>query len=202
MNETLPNVVAKLSADLEYIAAFNEAYGAPPNADDLARAIASFERAIQVAPTPFERFQSGDATALNASQIRGRDLFFSRATGCARCHAGPNFSDQRFHNLGVGINNVAPDLGRFNVTGVQADRGAFKTPTLLNVAKTSPYMHDGSLPNLAAVVQFYNQGGVPNAQLARGIRPLGLNATQQADLVAFLEALSADDNLSSLPRFD
>lgn len=196
MNETLENVITKLSADPVYVNAFAQAYNSAPNSTDLARAIASFEREIRVTNTPDQRFVNGDQAALNASQLRGRNLFFSQRTACVSCHNGASFSDQRFHNIGV---NPNVDLGRFNVTGDNRDRNRFKTPTLINVEKTAPYMHDGSLPDLAAVVAHYNQGGTPNNPgQARQVRPLGLNAQEQADLVAFLEALSGDDNLQDL----
>ena len=196
MNDTLPNVIAKLSADPSYVNDFNVAFGTGPSADGIARAIASFERAVEVDTTPFERFQNGEVGAMSQQQVRGMNLFFSNRTNCTICHNGPSFTDQRFLNIGVNFNVPNPDLGRFNVTGNNADRGAFKVPTLINVAQTAPYMHDGSLPNLQAVVAHYNRGGDPNPN--NRLRPLGLNQAEQADLVAFLEALSAGDNVAQL----
>lgn len=196
MNDTLANVVAELQAVPEYVKAFEQAYGNAPNATDIGRAIASFERAVEVDTTPFERFQAGEVSALRADQIRGMNLFFSNRTNCNFCHNGPSFSDQRFFNIGVSQNIPSPDLGRFNVTGLEQDRGSFKVPTLINVAQTAPYMHDGSLPDLAAVVAHYNRGGDPHPN--NRLPALNLSAGEQADLVAFLEALSAGDNVAEL----
>lgn len=198
MNESLDNAVAKLAADPSYVEAFFEAFNSAPNAQDLARAIASFERALVLEPTPVARFRQGQTNALTPAQARGLNLFNSPRTACATCHSGPNFSDQGFHNIGIGINGPNPDLGRFGVTGFARDRGAFKTPTLLNIARSAPYMHDGSLSSLQQVVAHYNRGGNLNANLDPRIRPLNLTAGEQADLVAFLQALSANDNLASL----
>ena len=111
--------------------------------------------------------------------------------GCSGCHAGPNLTDESFHNTGVAWNGQRfTDEGRGIVTGKADDRGAFKTPTLREVARTAPYMHDGSLPTLEAVVEFYDKGGRPNPQLDREMTALRLSADDRAALVAFLKALT------------
>ena len=107
-----------------------------------------------------------------------------------RCHSGSMLSDQSFHNLGVGMNQEKPDVGREAVTKSPQDRGRFKTPSLRNVALTWPYLHDGSAQSLDAVLELYDRGGEPNANLDPLIRPLGLTDGEQADLKAFLEALT------------
>lgn len=126
---------------------------------------------------------------------RGAELFFSQRVGCAQCHAGANFTDERYHNLGVGYDRdegAQPDPGRFAVTGRERDRGAFKTPTLRGVAHTAPYMHDGSLETLGEVIDWYDAGGWENPQLSGKIRPIGLTDAERADLIAFLEALTGE----------
>lgn len=136
--------------------------------------------------------QNAEATPLSDAAVRGSELFFSDRTGCTQCHAGANFSDERFHNLGVGFNDAGEtdDWGRYSITTDEADRGAFKTPGLRNVAQTAPYMHDGSQETLAEVVAWYVQGGGDNPHLSPLLSPLDLNEQEQADLVAFLEALT------------
>src|SRR5438128_1976637 len=117
-------------------------------------------------------------------------LRFQGKARCTLCHAGFNFTDEGFHNIGVGMDAEKPDLGRFTVTKVDAHKGAFKTPTLRDAAQRPPYMHDGSLKTLGDVVAFYNRGGTPNPWLAVTIQPLNLTAAEQQDLVAFLESLT------------
>jgi len=121
--------------------------------------------------------------------VRGLALFKGKGN-CIACHSGPVFSDQSFHNLGLGMDVANPDVGRETVTKDPADRGKFKTPGLRNVAQTYPYMHDGKTRTLADVVKFLNAGGGPNPNLDPQIKPLGLTAAEQRDLVAFLESLT------------
>jgi cytochrome c peroxidase len=120
---------------------------------------------------------------------RGRELFFGKAS-CATCHAGANFADEQYHNLGVGMTAQEPDLGRYTVTKDEKDKGAFKTPTLRNVALTAPYMHDGSQATLEEVMAWYDKGGHPNPWLSDKVKPLNLSDQEEKDLVAFMEALT------------
>jgi cytochrome c peroxidase len=101
-------------------------------------------------------------------------------------------SDEKYHNLGIGMDKKKPDIGREEVTKDEKDRGAFKTPTIRNVALTAPYMHDGSIKTLAEVVEWYNKGGHPNPQLSNKIKKLNLNDEEKADLVAFMEACTGE----------
>ena len=117
---------------------------------------------------------------------------FARDLKCDSCHEGINFTLNAYANLGVGTDKPEPDVGRFAVTKDPADWGAFKTPTLRDVAKTAPYMHDGSLANLSQVVNYYNKGGLPNKNLSEKIKPLHLTEQEKEDLVAFLNALTGD----------
>lgn len=129
------------------------------------------------------------ANPVSESAIRGGELFFGSA-GCSVCHNGANYTDELYHNLGVGMDSDKPDLGRYEVTKDDADRGAFKTPTLRNVALTAPYMHDGSQKTLAEVVEWYDQGGHPNEWLSDSVEPLGLSDQDKADLVEFMKSLT------------
>jgi cytochrome c peroxidase len=125
---------------------------------------------------------------MNDSAKRGRELFFGQKAGCTACHVGPNLSDEKFHNIGVGMDSESPDLGRFTVTQDEKDRGAFKTPTIRNVALSAPYMHDGSQKTLEEVVEWYNKGGHPNPNLSDKIKKLDLNEQEKKDLVEFMKA--------------
>lgn len=189
MGEDLQHVVVKLKAIASYRADFKAVFGTDVTTDGLARALASFQRTVVSGPAPYDRYLAGDTTALPAAAVRGQQLFTGKA-GCSACHAGPLFSDQSFHNVGVGMDRTDPDIGREEVTKDPADRGKFKTPSLRNVALTWPYLHDGSAATLADVVEFYDRGGIANPTLDARIKPLELTADEQADLVAFLQALT------------
>ncbi len=138
--------------------------------------------------------RASDAHPISASAIRGRELFFGKAN-CTACHAGANFTDEKFHNIGIGMDKPKPDLGRYEVTKVDKDQGAFKTPTIRNVSSTGPYMHDGSQKTLEEVVDWYDKGGHPNPTLSDKIKKLNLTAQEKEDLVAYMKALHGD-----LPR--
>jgi cytochrome c peroxidase len=188
-NSSDDTVVAHLSGIAAYREQHKKVFGRDLDADGVAKAIAAFVRTIVSGDAPYDRFKAGDKTAMSASAQRGLVLFEGRAQ-CVRCHAGFNFTDEGYRNIGVGMDKEKPDLGRFLVTKNEADKGAFKTPTLRDVAKRGPYMHDGSEKTLADVVAFYNKGGVKNPWLSSEIKPLGLSAQEQADLVEFMKALS------------
>ncbi len=158
--------------------------------DEVSHALASFVRSILSGNSRFDRFVYGDRTALTEEERRGLEIFGGKGR-CSTCHIGSTLSDERFHNTGVAFaDGRFLDDGRFGVTGREPDRGAFRTPTLRDVARTAPYMHDGSLPTLEAVVAFYSGGGRPNLHLDDRIRPLRLSDDEQAALVAFLRSLS------------
>jgi cytochrome c peroxidase len=156
----------------------------------VALALAAYVRTIQAGDSPYDRYITGRRDALSAPARRGLDIFRGKG-GCTACHVGPTFSDEEFHNTGVAWRTgVLTDEGRARVTRAAADRGAFKTPTLREVARTAPYMHDGSVATLAEVVAFYNRGGAPNPGLDSQLRPLALTPVEQQELVAFLRSLS------------
>src|SRR5262249_33884873 len=150
---------------------------------------ASFERVLLTGNTRVDRFRTGSLDFLNERERHGLWLYESRGR-CWRCHPGPNFTDEAFHNTGISWGGQPSDLGRYEVTRKDADRGRFKTPTLRGLKHTAPFMHDGSLRTLDEVVEFYNRGGAKNPYLDPLIEPLGLSKEDMKDLVAFLEALS------------
>ena len=171
---------------------FQKAFGSEEiTADRVAMAIASFERTLLTGDSPFDRFQAGDQNAVSDAAKRGFTIFMSKGN-CNECHPLPNFTDEKFHNIGVGMNKPKPDLGRFVVTKDEHDKGAFKTPTLRQIAETGPYMHDGSVTTLEEVVDIYNRGGEKNPYLDEKIKPLHLNKSERDDLVAFLKTLTGE----------
>lgn len=167
----------------EFSAIYNEADIGP---EYIGRALASFMRAIVSDNAPFDRYLEGDTTAMSPEAQRGFDLFAGKAQ-CSQCHSGPNLTDDSFHNLGM----EGSDPGRAEVVAAPHLHGAFKTPGLRNVTLSAPYMHDGSLPSLEAVIEFYNRGGNTPVNRSDLIKPLNLSAKEIADLIAFLGALES-----------
>jgi cytochrome c peroxidase len=143
-------------------------------------------------PETFQEYENlqlmTQVNPMSDSAVRGFDLFFSKRVGCSACHVGANLSDEQYHNLGVGMSAKEPDLGRFTETKVEKDKGAFKTPTIRNVALSAPYMHDGSQATLEEVVEHYNKGGDKNKWLSDKIVPLKLTPQEKIDLVEFMRA--------------
>ncbi len=212
------DVVKTLRAIPEYDQQFRKVFGHDPTIDDIAMAIATFERTVVSGNSPFDRFIAGDEAALSESAERGWTLWNTKAR-CNTCHpfgdATPNFSDNKFHNIGVAAKNRdfaalareaasvgdpqklafnadLTELGRFIVTRQPKDIGAFKTAGLRDIALTAPYMHDGSEATLLDVVSFYDRGGEPNPYLDGGIVALKLTDQEKRDLVAFMESLTGE----------
>ncbi len=185
-------MVAKMRTIAGYRKLFQEVFGRDIVIEDVGKAIASFQRTIVSGNSAVDRFDvGGEEKALSASAQRGLELFRGKAR-CTRCHSGFNFSDEKFHNLGIGWDTNTVDLGRYLVTKNPEDIGAFKTPTLREIARTAPYMHDGRFKNLEDVVNFYNQGGIQNPHKDNTLIPLEMNEQEQADLVAFLKSLNGE----------
>jgi cytochrome c peroxidase len=155
----------------------------------VARAISGYLRTLGSGNSRVDRFIHGQADGLNPEERRGFEIFTGKAR-CSSCHAGPAFSDSEFHNTGGTVRSGDP--GRFAVTGSERDRGAFATPSLRNVSRTAPYMHDGGLPTLDAVIDFYDGGGLSNPGLSPRIRPIQLDSSEKAALIAFLRALEGE----------
>jgi cytochrome c peroxidase len=205
----LDAVVATVAARPGYRRAFAEAFGDPRlDIDRIAEALAAYEATRLSGNSRVDRFDAGDEAALSPVVRSGRELFFGRA-GCNKCHLGLNYSDARFHNLGAGWRPPpagAPpergfaDPGRAAVSGDQRDTGAFKTPTLREVSRRAPYMHDGSLATLRAAVVHYRTGGTANPWLSELSKPIALTDAEVDALVAFLEALDGEGFADQAPR--
>jgi cytochrome c peroxidase len=189
MDNTRDAMAAKLSAIQGYRPLFQKAFGSPDiTVDAVARAIATCERTLLSGNSAYDRYKAGSKSAMTPAQVRGMDVFLSKAK-CDSCHEGVNFTSNAYANLGIGTDKPEPDTGRFEVTKDPVDWGKFKTPTLRDVSKTGPYMHDGSLKTLEEVVDFYDKGGTPNKNLDEKIKKLSLTDGQKKDLVEFLKAL-------------
>ncbi|GMT42183.1 MAG: cytochrome-c peroxidase [bacterium] len=195
-------VVEKLKSIKGYRKWFEKVFKKEVNIDDFAKAVAAFERTVLSGNSPYDRYIAGDKNAMTASQVRGLKLFEGKAR-CATCHSGFNFTDEDYHNLGVGWDSGSADLGRYMVTKDSDDMGAFKTPTLRDVSNTAPYMHDGSDATLEQVVEFYNKGGIKNPSLDPLMEPLNLSAAEVKNLAAFMKALDGEGwrNISPPERF-
>ncbi len=206
MAHSLAGVVARLTNDPSYVTAFERAYAGPVTFDKVEKSLAAYERRVVAGDSPFDRWYfGGDQHAVDKSVKRGYEVFRRVDKGnCASCHATAEhtalFTDNEFHNIGVGVRNGAPtDLGRYEVTHTDRDRGAFKTPSLRNIAETAPYMHDGSLDTLLQVIDFYEAGGNANPWLDSKIGMLHLTRREKVDLVAFLNSLSGEVPSEALP---
>lgn len=223
-------IIEIIKKDPDYPALFKRAFGVNPSQtsiDYVVKAIAAFERTVISGNSPFDRYMyGGQKAAMSEAAIRGLNLFRTKAR-CQDCHTigqtSAIFTDNKFHNLGVGFSKIEPnlmeivdkvrkakaqglkldekvlerqeisELGRFVVTLSIEDIGRFKTPNLRNVAVTGPYMHDGSMETLEEVIELYDQGGEDNPMLDSGIRPLNLTEQEKADLLEFLKALTSPE---------
>lgn len=188
MDENL--ILERLRADKVYQNLFQQAFNTEPTLDNMLQAIAAFERTLLSGATAFDRYEwNGEKTALSKSAIRGIALFRGKAR-CSTCHIGTNFTDEKFHNIGAGDGIGQNDPGRAAVTKKSEDHGKFKTPTLRNITRTAPYMHDGSLKTLEEVIAFYDRGGRLNPNLDKEIKPLQLTKVEKVDLLEFLKSLT------------
>lgn len=202
MNGDLNAIINWLKATPGYARAFDNAYpGEGITEKTLARAIASFERTVISNDSPFDRWVKGDASAMTRQQVRGFKVFLDPDKGnCAVCHQAPNFTDDGFHNLGLASYNAdSPDMGRFAHVPIKVLKGAFKTPTLRDIALTAPYFHDGSANTLEEVVDHYVTGGVVTPDLSPNMKPLNLTEQEKADLVAYMQALTSPPVTFELP---
>jgi cytochrome c peroxidase len=203
MNRSEDELFAALEAIAGYRDAFAKAFpdDPAPTRETVEAALATYQRTIVSGRAPFDRWIDGDETAISNAAKRGFDVFNGKG-GCAECHSGWNFTDGAFYDIGVGRDF---DIGRGRLFPNSAKlQYAFKTPTLRNVAKRAPYMHDGSEPTLEAAVDLYDRGGIDRPSRSELIRPLGLTAEEKADLIAFMETLTEEERvpvvLPVLPR--
>ncbi len=201
MNMPEKDLIARLSAVSGYVKAFHAAYGEGPiTRKQIEFALATFERSIVSNEAPFDSWIKGDEHAISDQAKRGFDLFNGKAN-CAACHSGWAFTDGSFHDIGVARE---ADLGRGKLfpTSVKL-RHAFKTPTLRDVARRAPYMHDGSIATLDAVIDLYDRGGIDRPSRSDEIMLIGLTDTEKTELVAFLRTLTGKQepvSYPSLPR--
>lgn len=197
MNLSEDVMIERLSANSGYVAAFNNAFHeARIDRHQVEQALATYERSILPTPAPFDRWIDGDKTAISRSAQRGFELFNGKAN-CAACHSGWAFTDSSFHDIGSAQND---DVGRGNLFPNSITlRYAFKTPTLRDVARRGPYMHDGSVPTLSAVIDLYDKGGIDRPSRASEIYRLGLSGVEKADLITFLETLTGRPDVRSSP---
>lgn len=190
LDMTVEEVVVRLKHVKDYRELFQTAFGRGVNAEDLAKALASYVRSIMSGDAPVDHYLNGERDALSTQAREGLRIFRGKGN-CTACHLGPTFTDEQFHNTGVAWRDgELLDPGRFEVTGKQEDRGKFKTPTLREIARTAPYMHDGRLTSLEEVIEYYDRGGNANPYLDAELRPLHLTAGEKVALLEFLRALS------------
>jgi len=195
------DIVAKINALQGYKSQFQKVFQSDATPDNMMKAIAAFERTIISGNTPWDRYRAGDKTAMSESAVRGWNVF--QSIKCNNCHDGVLFTDQQYHNIGIGMDQEKPDVGRFTVTKKPEDTGAFKTPTLRDVAKSAPYFHDGSAKTLEEAMDIMLAGGKPNQYLdKKNLQAHKVLPDQREALLDFLRALSVDCTLSkpALPQ--
>lgn len=196
MGNTHEAMIQTLEQTQGYAKYFKEAYGTEEiNKERIAQAIADYERTRMSGNSPWDRWRLNDEEdAVSEEVMLGHELFFGKAR-CNECHLGQNLTDSSFHNLGIGWDaqtQVFADDGRIIVSNDEVDKGAFKTPTVRDISKHAPYMHDGSINTLREVVEHYNKGGNKNPYLSTRIKPLNLTEDEVTALVKFMEALDGE----------
>jgi cytochrome c peroxidase len=192
MGAKADEIVAKLNALQGYKAQFQKIFQSDANPENVIKAIVTYERTIISGNTAWDRWKAGDNTAINQSAWRGWNIF--QAIKCNNCHDGVLFTDQQYHNVGIGMDAKESDPGRFKVTNKPEDTGAFKTPTLRDIAKSAPYFHDGSTKTLEEAVDIMLAGGKPNEHLdKKNLEVHKILPEQREDLLNFLRSLSVTD---------
>jgi cytochrome c peroxidase len=192
MGAKADEIVVKLNALEGYKSQFQKVFQSDATPDNVVKAIAAFERTIISGNTPWDRWKAGDNNAISQSAWRGWNIF--QSIECTNCHDGVLFTDQQYHNVGIGMDQKEPDVGRFKVTNEPEDMGAFKTPTLRDIAKSAPYFHDGSAKTLEEAVDIMLAGGKPNEHLdKKNLKPHKPLPEQREDVLNFLRSLTVDD---------
>src|SRR6266404_2886684 len=187
MGAKADQIVAKLNKLEGYRSQFKKVFGADANADNVVKAIAAFERTIITGDTPWDHWRAtgGDESRMSPEVRRGWNIF--QAIKCNNCHDGVLFTDFQYHNVGIGMDQKEPDVGRFKVTNNPKDTGAFKTPTLRDIAKSAPYFHDGSVATLEEALDLMLAGGKPNEHLdKKNLEKHNILPEQRADLLNFV----------------
>jgi len=201
MGHTIEGMVQTLDNIPQYQGLFKKVFGTGVTAENFAKAVAAFERTVLSGNSPYDRYKAGDQNALTEAQKRGLKVF--EESGCADCHTPPLFSSYEFHNAGIGMDKEKPDEGRKAVTGKDEDMGAFRVPSLREVANTAPYFHDGSVATLEEAVAIMAKGGIDNPHRSADfdtVREAEITAEQQKDLVEFLKALSGEFPVMEPPQ--
>ena len=197
---SMDDISAQLNEIPGYRQQFESVFGEPATPDHVAFAVAAFMRTIVSTDSRWARFQSGDQSAFNDQEKRGWGIFGEKAK-CTNCHDAILLTDMQYHNIGIGMDADNPDVGRGKVTSQERDTGAFKTPTLLDISKSAPYMHDGSVATLEEAVDLMLAGGLPNQWLdevnLEETKNANLSAEEKADLLAFLRALDVNYTIAA-----
>tara|TARA_B100000949_G_scaffold226324_1_gene231546 strand:+ start:121 stop:1083 length:963 start_codon:yes stop_codon:yes gene_type:complete len=188
MGADTEEIVKRLNAIRGYKDQFKEVFNEDATSENVAKALATYMRLFISDTTPWDRWQEGNESAVNAAAKRGYELF--KRAGCDNCHDGVLFTDLQYHNVGIGMDIEEPDLGRFKVTQNDKDRGAFKTPTLRDIRQSAPYFHDGSVATLEEAVDIMLGGGKDNSYLDRtNLKKFKLSSSEKQDLMEFLLSL-------------
>jgi len=201
MDQDMEILVERLVVIPGYAAAFERAYpGEGITEKTIAKALASFERTVVSAESPFDRWRAGNEKAVEESAKRGFKLFTGKAK-CDVCHEGANFTDNGFHNIGLKTpKGMSEDVGRYAQRKVKINKGAFKTSTLRDVELTAPYMHNGIYQTLEEVVDHYDRGGDVKDNLDPNMEPLNLTSQEKQDLLAFLRSLTGKPMHVMIPQ--
>lgn len=198
VGERTGEIVAKINALQDYRSQFQKVFQSDATEENMMKAIAAFERTIIGGNTAFDRWRAGDQSAMSEGAVRGWNIF--QGIKCNNCHDGILFTDQQFHNIGIGMDQANPDVGRYTVTKRTEDTGAFKTPTLRDIARSAPYFHDGSAKTLEEAVDIMVGGGKPNEFLdKKNLQARHPLPDQREALLDFLRALTVDCTLSKPP---
>ncbi|HET9480966.1 MAG TPA: cytochrome c peroxidase [Candidatus Polarisedimenticolia bacterium] len=199
MGAKTEEVVAALNGVPGYREQFQKVFNGPATPDNVVQALSAYERTLFCGTTPFDRYQQGDQSALSESARRGWEVWRDKA-GCGTCHAGILFTDLQYHNVGVGMDKPEPDIGRKKVTSADKDTGAFKTPTLRDIAQSAPYFHDGSVATLEEAVDLMLAGGRPNPwHDSTNLKPVTLTDQERSDLIELLKSLDCECDLKEPP---
>jgi cytochrome c peroxidase len=201
MNQKADELIEELNAIPEYKEMFAKVFGdSGITLDNIAKAIATFERSVVSKNSAYDKYMEGDKNAMSPAAVNGMKLFFGKAK-CSICHNGPALTDSGFHNIGVKQHGpLTVDLGRFNISKDEFDKGAFKTPGLRSISQSAPYMHDGSEATLKDVIDFYNRGGDVAENRTSLITPLELSEQEVLELVEFMNALDGEPLNITAPK--